>query len=69
MNKKRIILGIIALLILISAYVGINYNSLQSVYSASKSIMEKTENMHFMLGGQTVGIKLLASRSISYGGR
>lgn len=62
MNKKRIILGIVTLAILISTYVGINYNNLQSVYSANRNIVEKTENMKFMLGGQTVGIKLLSAR-------
>lgn len=67
MNRKRILLGIISLVVLISTYVGLNYSSFQSVYSASKDITQKTENMKFMLGGQTVGIKLLASRCTCYG--
>ena len=69
MNKKRVVLGILALVLLISAYVGINYNNLQSVYSANHNIIEKIENMKFMLGGQTVGIKLLASRNTCHGRR
>ena len=67
MNKKRIVFGILALIILISMYVGLNYNKIQSVYSADKSIMEKIKDMSFMVGGQTVGIKLLASRYSCYG--
>lgn len=66
MNKKRIIFGFIILSVLIGMYVGVNYTKLQSVYSVNKSIIEKTQDMKFMIGGQTVGIKLLASRSTCY---
>ena len=67
MNNKRIILGILVLISLISIYVGLNYSKIQSVYSADKNIMEKIKDMNFMVGGQTVGIKLLASRCSCYG--
>jgi len=67
MNRKRIVFGIFALIILISMYIGISYSKIQSVYSADKSIMEKIKDMSFMVGGQTVGIKLLASRCACYG--
>lgn len=61
MKKKRIVFGILALVLLISIYVGTNYSDLKSVYSMQDDIKSKIEGMSFCLGGDVVGIKLLAT--------
>lgn len=61
MRKKKIIFGILTLLILLSIYIGMNYSKLRSVYNKQYDIKEKIENMSFCIGGDVVGIKLLAT--------
>ncbi len=61
MKKKRVIIGIIILVLLIITYIGLNYIKLSSVYSSQEVLQEKIYNMQFYLGGEIAGIKLLAT--------
>lgn len=42
-------------------YVGVNYTKLRSVYSKQEDIENKIKDMKIYVGGETVGIKLLAT--------
>lgn len=59
--NKKIGLGIFCILALVLSYIVLNYTELISVYSYEKKISDKVENMSILLGGDAVGIKLLAT--------
>lgn len=61
MKKKRVIIGIVMIFLLISLYIAINYSKISSVYNAEEVLQEKIYDMRFCLGGELVGIKLLAT--------
>ncbi len=62
-NKKvqKIILACFLIIALIFAYFILNYKDLVEVYNLSKSVENKLENMKISVGGEAVGIKLLAT--------
>lgn len=60
-TKKKLIISLFCILILIFAYVTINFKELNSIYAIEKKVLNQAENMEFILGGETVGIKLLAT--------
>ncbi len=62
-NKKiqRLFLGIFSIVILIFSYVALNYSKLVNVYNLQKDVSTKLENMRLAVGGEAVGIKLLAT--------
>lgn len=62
-NKKiqRLFLGIFSIVILIFSYVALNYSKLVNVYNLQKDVSTKLENMKLAVGGEAVGIKLLAT--------
>lgn len=58
---KRIITGFFCIFLLIFVYVFLNYKDLKEVYTLENKVKENTSNMRIAVGGETVGIKLLAS--------
>lgn len=60
-NKKKIIISIICICVLIFAYIFVNYNELNAIYASDNKVYEEIENMDIILGGEAVGIKLLAT--------
>ena len=61
-NKKTRVLIISCIIIVLSvAFVYINYEDLVNTYSINKNLKEKIDNMDIVIGGETVGIKLLAT--------
>ena len=60
-KKSGIIIYVICILILVFLYTFINFSELVTVYSKQKSNLEKTSNMKLCVGGEAVGIKLLAT--------
>ncbi|MEG0872806.1 MAG: SpoIVB peptidase [Clostridia bacterium] len=58
---KKILLSIFCIVLLIFSYCILNYNELIAVYNFQKEISQKTESMDIFLGGDVVGIKLLAT--------
>ena len=62
-NKKvqKLILACFLIIALIFAYFLLNYKDLVEVYNLSKSVENKLENMKISVGGEAVGIKLLAT--------
>ena len=58
---KKIVLGVFCVITLIFAYSLLNYRKLVEVYKLEKSVSEEVENMKISVGGETVGIKLLAT--------
>ncbi|MEG2311042.1 MAG: SpoIVB peptidase, partial [Clostridia bacterium] len=58
---KKIILSLLCIFFLIFAYCILNYSQLLSVYNMQKEIALKTSSMDIVLGGEAVGIKLLAT--------
>lgn len=61
MRKKRVVLGILFLTLLIGIYIFINYAELKSVYNKHNNVNEMLKDMDIYLGGDAVGIKLLAT--------
>lgn len=59
-NRKYIICGFVISLLIFS-YCFFNYNKLIAVYNLEKDIDKKLQNMDIVLGGEVVGIKLLAT--------
>lgn len=57
--SKKKILSCITLILLIFVYTVLNYTTFFEVKTSSKSV--DTKNMEFLLGGDAVGIKLLAT--------
>lgn len=60
-NKKKIVICGFIISILLFIYCFFNYNKLIAVYNLQKDIETKVENMEIVLGGDAVGIKLLAT--------
>ena len=60
-TKKKIIFSFFCVVILIIAYVVINYKELNTIYAMDKEVLQETKNMEFVLGGEATGIKLLAT--------
>ena len=60
-NKKKYIIFGFVISILLFTYCFFNYNKLIAVYNLQKDIETKVENMDIVLGGDAVGIKLLAT--------
>lgn len=58
---KRIILSFFCIFLLIFAYVFLNYKDLNEVYNLENKVKENISGMRVVAGGETVGIKLLAS--------
>lgn len=61
MNKKRIIISCFLVSALVFCYCLLNYTKLVAVYNLQKDIETKVDDMDIVLGGNTVGIKLLAT--------
>lgn len=60
-NKKvRIITSIFIVVMLVLTYIFLNFNNIMAVYTSNKS-SENINNMKILLGGDAVGIKLLAT--------
>lgn len=60
-NKKKIVICGFIVSILLFIYCFFNYNKLIAVYNLQKDVETKVENMEIVLGGDAVGIKLLAT--------
>lgn len=60
-TKKKKITCLILVIFLIIYYFIFNFDSIKSVYTVDKNIEKKIKNMEFYLGGEAVGIKLLAT--------
>lgn len=60
-TKKKIIISLFCIIVLVLAYITINFKELNSIYAMEKKVINQTENMEFVLGGEAVGIKLLAT--------
>ena len=60
-NNKRVILSIFTIICLIFSYCILNYTKLVSVYNTQKNVEMKLEDMELVIGGEAVGIKLLAT--------
>lgn len=60
-NKKKIAICGFIISILLFIYCFFNYNKLVAVYNLQKDVETKIENMEITLGGDAVGIKLLAT--------
>ena len=59
-NTKNVILSMFIIVMLIFTYVALNFNSILAVYTSNKNI-GNIDNMQILLGGDAVGIKLLAT--------
>ena len=60
-NKRKLIITGFFVIVLVFSYCVLNYNKLVAVYNLEKNVEQKLENMEIVLGGETVGIKLLAT--------
>lgn len=60
-NKRKLIIGSFLIIVLVFIYCFFNYNKLVAVYNLEKDVEKKVEDMEIILGGNTVGIKLLAT--------
>jgi stage IV sporulation protein B len=60
-NKRKLIIGSFFVIVLLFTYCLFNYNKLVAVYNLEKDVEKKIEDMDLILGGNTVGIKLLAT--------
>ncbi|MEG2235958.1 MAG: SpoIVB peptidase [Clostridia bacterium] len=60
-KNKRIILSVFIIVILIIFFLVINYSDIINVYANNKITKSKINNMDIVIGGETVGIKLLAT--------
>lgn len=60
-NKKKTSLLYIILFILVSAYFVLNYFETSEVLASKIEFEEQTKNLEFVLGGESCGIKLLAT--------
>lgn len=58
---RRFLLCLFSIIVLIFSYVALNYSKLVEVYNLEKSVSIKLENMKIAVGGEAVGIKLLAT--------
>jgi spore germination protein KA len=60
-NKRKIIFCFFIVSFLLFFYCISNYNKLIAVYNLQKSVEEKVKDMDIVIGGEAVGIKLLAT--------
>lgn len=62
-NKKiqKLFLCIFSIVVLGFSYVTLNYSKLVEVYNLEKNVSDKLEDMKIAVGGEAVGIKLLAT--------
>lgn len=60
-NKKNILKMFFCIILLVFVYTAINFKELINVYSSEKQTKENLKDMDIVLGGQAVGIKLLAT--------
>ena len=60
-NKRKVIITGFLVNVLVFFYCFFNYNKLVAVYNLEKDVKTKVEDMDIVLGGETVGIKLLAT--------
>lgn len=60
-NRRNLITSVFCIMLLIFAYCLLNYRNLVEVYSLQKEVSSKIEDMDIVLGGEAVGIKLLAT--------
>ena len=60
-NKQKIFISVFVIVLLLAIYCVLNYNSLIAVYNFEKDIIDTYSNMEVVLGGEAVGIKLLAT--------
>lgn len=60
-DKSKIFISIFVIILLLAIYCALNYNSLIAVYNFEKDISDTYSDMEIVLGGEAVGIKLLAT--------
>lgn len=62
-NKKiqKLFLCIFCIVVLAFSYIALNYSKLVEVYNLEKNVSDKLEDMRLAVGGEAVGIKLLAT--------
>lgn len=60
-EKKKRLVSFVCIIFLLILYFGLNYSKLIAVYSLQGRIEEETKNMKFLIGGETIGVKLLAT--------
>ncbi|MDD3303623.1 MAG: SpoIVB peptidase [Clostridia bacterium] len=60
-NKSRIFISVLAIILLLAIYCILNYNSLIAVYNFEKDVSSTYANMELAIGGEAIGIKLLAT--------
>ena len=60
-NRRKIIFCFFIVSFLLFFYCISNYNKLIAVYNLQKSVEEKVKDMDIVIGGEAVGIKLLAT--------
>ena len=60
-TTKKIIVSLFCVIILVFAYVLINYRELRAIYVMDKKVLQDSQNMELVLGGEATGIKLLAT--------
>lgn len=59
-NTRNIFLSIFIIIMLVFTYIVLNFNNILAVYTSNKNIVN-VNNMQVLLGGDAVGIKLLAT--------
>lgn len=60
-DRRKYIAGVFCIILLLFVYCITNYRELVLVYNTQKEVSKKLENMEILLGGEAVGIKLLAT--------
>lgn len=60
-TKKKLLVSLFCIVVLVISYIAINFSELKAIYVMQNEIIEQTENMQIVLGGEAVGIKLLAT--------
>lgn len=61
-NKvKKMIMALFAITLLVFVYVNINYSAIATINKTQKNVEDKLKNMELVVGGEAVGIKLLAT--------
>lgn len=61
-NKKlRVVIISFMIILLCAAFVYINYTDILNTFCINKDVKKKLDNMDIVIGGETVGIKLLAT--------
>lgn len=60
-DRKRILTMFICLVLLIFTYAAVNFKELIAVYNSEKNMKDNIKDMDIILGGEAVGIKLLAT--------